>query len=157
MFGVFGAAGLSIPRITQAITRLKDKLKDLPFAVNLIHNNSEPCWEWDLVQLLLDQQVKIVEASAFMDLSLPLIYYRVKGIHLDDTGHVQVPNKVFVKVSRLELAEKFFSPTSIDALRKLYEDGYISLKKPSWLRISQSPSISPQKQILAGIPIIVRR
>lgn len=126
LLGVFGAAGLSINRIREAVQRLKANLASKPFGVNLIHNPSEPHWEWDLVKLLVEEDIQIVEASAFMKLTLPLVYYRVKGIHRDDNGQIVAPNKIIAKASRVEIAEKFFSPPPEAMLRSLYEDGYIS-------------------------------
>ena len=34
-----------------------------------------------VVELYLRRGVRLVEAAAFLDLTLPAVYYRVKGIH----------------------------------------------------------------------------
>ena len=126
MLGFFGSAGLPISRVATAIANLKEKLGDESFGVNLIHAPSETNWEWDLVRLLIDEDISIVEASAFMALTLPLVYYRVKGIHRNERGDIIAPNRVVAKASRVEVAEKFFSPPPESMLRQLYEDGYIT-------------------------------
>ena len=42
MLGFFGAAGLSLQRVEEAIHRLKGSLGELPFGFNLIHSPNEP-------------------------------------------------------------------------------------------------------------------
>ena len=64
MLGSFGAAGLSIDRITQAIDRLQATLGDKPFCFNLIHSPNEPAHEAAVTDLYLRRGVKLVEACA---------------------------------------------------------------------------------------------
>ena len=45
MLGSFGAAGLSVERVTAAVDRLQSSLGNRPFAVNLIHSPGEPAHE----------------------------------------------------------------------------------------------------------------
>jgi PfaD family protein len=67
-----------------------------------------------------------VEASAFLALTLPLVRYRVHGIHRTADGTICVPNRIIAKVSREELAEKFFSPPPDKFLRQLVDEGAIT-------------------------------
>lgn len=131
MLAFFGAAGLPVKRVESAVVRLKKNLGHRSFGVNLIHSPAEPQWEWGVVDILHKYGVNIVEASAYMNVTLPLIYYRVKGVHRNSQGQVVAPNKIIAKVSRVEVATKFFSPPPIDILRRLYEDGYISASEAS--------------------------
>ena len=126
MLAFFGAAGLSIPEIRSAIQQLKTRLPQKPFGFNLIHSPSDPRLEYETVQLYLDHGVRIVSASAYMDLTLPLVYYRVRGIHRNSNGAVVAPNAVIAKVSREEVAKKFFSPPPLKFLRQLVEKGMIT-------------------------------
>ncbi|MFW7378757.1 MAG: PfaD family polyunsaturated fatty acid/polyketide biosynthesis protein [Oligoflexus sp.] len=121
MLGVFGAAGLSILRIRQAIERLQRSLGDKPFAVNLIHSPQEPIWEEELVDLLLQKNVRLVEASAFLDISEALVRYRLHGIRRLADDSIHTPNQLIAKVSRVELAEKFMSPPPAALLKRLVE------------------------------------
>ena len=68
----------------------------------------------------------MVSASAYLDLTLPLVRYRVTGIHQDASGRIVVPNKVIAKVSRVEVARKFFSPPPMKMLQALIELGAIT-------------------------------
>ncbi len=120
MLGSFGAAGLSQERITQAIDRLKSSLGLSPFCVNLIHSPNEPAHEMATAELLLSREVRLVEASAYLDLTPAIVRYRVAG--LTPAGPT---NRVIAKVSRVEVATKFLSPPPERMLRELLEAGHI--------------------------------
>jgi PfaD family protein len=119
MVGFFGAAGLSLNQIEAAIDRLQKSLKDIPFGFNLINSPNDPELEAAVVQLYLRRGITLVSSSAYLDLTLPLVYYRVKGIHRDKNGRVVCPNKVIAKVSRVEVARKYFSPPPEKLLAQL--------------------------------------
>jgi trans-AT polyketide synthase, acyltransferase and oxidoreductase domains len=124
MLGFFGAAGLPLAMVEAAVTRLADGT--VPFGCNLIHSPHEPDLEQDLAELYIKKNVRIVEASAFLNLTLPLVRYRVHGIHRGPDGTVVTPNRIIAKVSREELAVKFFSPPPDVFLRELVETGAIT-------------------------------
>jgi PfaD family protein len=126
MLGFFGAAGLSLPAVTQAVDRLQAELGGRPFGCNLIHSPTEPCVEAAVADLYLHKRVHLVEASAFLDLTLPLVRYRVQGIHQDAAGRIVTPNRVIAKVSRVEVAAKFLAPPPEALLRQLATRGEIS-------------------------------
>ena len=119
MVGFFGAAGLALDDIETAIDRLQQRLKDIPFGFNLIHSPHDPELESATVDLYLRRGVRLVDASAYLDLTLPLVYFRVKGIHIDQHGNIVCPNKVIAKVSRVEVARKYFSPPPEKLLAQL--------------------------------------
>jgi len=121
MVGFFGAAGLSLDQIEAAIDRLQKSLKEIPFGFNLINSPNDPELEAAVVQLYLRRGITLVSSSAYLNLTLPLVYYRVKGIHRDKNGRVVCPNKVIAKVSRVEVARKYFSPPPEKLLAQLVE------------------------------------
>ena len=104
MLGFFGAAGLSIGRIASAIDRLQASCGDLPHGFNLIHSPAEPRHETEVVELYLARGVRLVEASAYLDLTLPVVRFRTAGIHVGADGRVVAPNRIIAKVSRVEVA-----------------------------------------------------
>ncbi|HEV3439042.1 MAG TPA: PfaD family polyunsaturated fatty acid/polyketide biosynthesis protein [Gemmata sp.] len=126
MLGSFGAAGLSIDRIAQAIDRLKANLGDAPFCINLIHSPNEPAHEMATAELLLQKGVSLVEASAYLDLTLAIVRYRVAGFKGGVGGLVIPLNRVIAKVSRVEVATKFLSPPPERMLRELVAAGHIT-------------------------------
>jgi PfaD family protein len=126
MIGFFGAGGLTLPQIEAAIHRLQSVDGDVPYGFNLIHSPYDPALETATVDLYLQQGVRRVSAAAFLDLTLPLVRYRLTGIHRDETGMVVCPNQVIAKVSRTEVATKFLSPPPPKIVRALLDQGLIS-------------------------------
>ena len=124
--GFFGAAGLALDQIESAIDRLQQNLKNIPFGFNLIHSPNDPELEAAVVRLYLQRGIKLVSTSAYLDLTLPLVYYRVKGIHRDAHGEIICPNKVIAKVSRVEVAAKYFSPPPQKLLAQLIDKNMIT-------------------------------
>ena len=124
--GFFGAAGLALDQIESAIDRLQQNLKNIPFGFNLIHSPNDPELEAAVVRLYLQRGIKLVSTSAYLNLTLPLVYYRVKGIHRDARGKIICPNKVIAKVSRVEVAAKYFSPPPQKLLAQLLDKNMIT-------------------------------
>lgn len=126
MIGFFGAAGLSLPRIENAIDRIQSELGERPYGFNLIHSPHEPDQENAVVDLYLRRGVRCISASAYLRLTLPLVRYRVKGIHQDGSGRIICPNQVIAKVSRVEVARQFFAPPPEKLLSRLQQQGDIT-------------------------------
>jgi PfaD family protein len=129
MIGFFGAAGLALDKIETAIDRLQQSLKDIPFGFNLIHSPHDPELESATVDLYLRKGIRLVSTSAYLDLTLPLVYFRVKGIHVDPQGHIICPNKVIAKVSRVEVARKYLSPPPQKLLTQLVDRQMITAQE----------------------------
>jgi len=121
MIGFFGAAGLLPDEIEDAIERLQQTSADLPFGFNLINSPADPELEASVVLLYLKRGIRRISASAYMELTLPLVYFRIKGIRRDNSGNIVCPNSVFAKVSRVEVARKFFSPAPDKLLAQLVD------------------------------------
>lgn len=126
MIGFFGAAGLPLEEIDRAISQLQERLGKRPFGFNLIHSPNEPELEAATVDLYLNRGIRRVSASAYLDLTLPLVYFRVKGIHRTTDGVINCRQQVVAKVSRIEVARKFFSPPPEKMLGRLVEQRLIS-------------------------------
>jgi len=124
MLGFFGAAGLPYTSVEAEVDSLAGA--DFPYGFNLIHSPHEPDLEAALAELYIRKNVRLVEASAFMTLTLPLVRYRTHGIDRAADGEIIAPNRIIAKVSREELAEKFFSPPPEKLLRQLVDEGAIT-------------------------------
>ena len=131
MLGFFGAAGLPLSAVTAAISELK-AAGDFPFGCNLIHSPQEPELENALVDLYLRQGIKLIEASAFLALTLPLVRYRTHGIYRDADGRIITPNRIIAKISREEVAARFFAPPPEKYLRLLVEAGELTAQQAEW-------------------------
>lgn len=134
MLGFFGAAGLSLARIEAAIGQLHASLGDRPFGFNLIHSPNDPDHENATAELYLRSGVRLIEASAYLDLTLPVVRYRLHGIHRDSAGRVVTPNKVIAKVSRIEVATRFFSPAPEKFVKELVRLGYLTAEQAELAR-----------------------
>ncbi len=129
MLGFFGAAGLGLDEVEAAVDRLQSATDPFPFGVNLIHSPSEPELEKALVDLYLRRDVRLVEASAFLALTLPVVRYRTHGLHRNTAGEVVAPNRIIAKVSREEVAARFFSPPPEKMLKQLVESGDLTVEQ----------------------------
>lgn len=123
MAAFFGAAGLAPRDVEAALDRLAVRLEGLPWGANLIHIPDDPALEATIARLYVRRGVRLVSASAYMDLSLALIHYRFHGIHQDPAGRVVVPHRVVATVSRPEVARKLLSPPPPDLLGELIRRG----------------------------------
>ena len=138
MLGFFGAAGLDLTRIEAAIERLQRSLAAESFGFNLIHSPNEPDREAATVSLYLRKGIRLVEAAAYLRLTLPVVRYRVAGIFRDAAGRAAAPNRIVAKVSRVEVAAQFLSPPPEEMLNELV----------------RSREITPeQAQLAADIPV----
>ncbi|BAY20483.1 2-nitropropane dioxygenase, NPD [Calothrix sp. NIES-2100] len=122
----FGAGGLSPERLEAAINKIQQALPQGPYAFNLIHSPNEPMIERRAVDLFLKYGVKVVEASAFLDLTPNIVYYRVAGLSLNAANQIEIKNKVIAKISRREVASKFLQPPPARILKELVQQGLIT-------------------------------
>src|SRR4051812_12769234 len=129
MLAFFGAAGLSAGRVTAAIDRLQASVGDTPHGFNLIHSPNEPRLEAEVAELYARRGVRLVEASAYLDLTPPIVRYRLDGIHEGPDGRVVCPNRVIAKVSRIEVATRFFSPAPERMVAELVRDGALTAQQ----------------------------
>src|SRR4051794_38654869 len=136
MLGIFGAAGLPPARVEAAIDRLGRTLgHEVAHGFNLIHSPGEPALEAALVALYLRRGVRLVEASAYLELTLPVVRYRVHGLRRDGDGRVVAPNRIIAKLSRVEVAAKFLAPPPAKFLRELVAAGEITPEQAGWAEL----------------------
>jgi trans-AT polyketide synthase, acyltransferase and oxidoreductase domains len=126
ILSTFGAGGLSPSRVEAAINRIQQALPQGVYAFNLLHNPSEPAIERSAVDLYLKYQVRTVEASAFLDLTANIVYYRAAGLSLNSEQRIEIKNKVIAKISRREVATKFLQPAPTKFLKELVEQNLIT-------------------------------
>lgn len=125
MLGFFGAAGLTLDLIEQAIDQLKARLDNRTFGMNLIHSPTAPDLERATVDCYLKHGITLISASAFLDLTPNLVWYRLRGLSKDDQGRVICKNRIFAKISREEVALRFLSPPPEKIVQQLLAEGRI--------------------------------
>ncbi|MHC1783770.1 MAG: PfaD family polyunsaturated fatty acid/polyketide biosynthesis protein [Anaerolineaceae bacterium] len=127
--GTFGAGGLLPGAVEAAILKLKDTLDGKPYAFNLLNSPLEPALEEQTVALYLKHEVRVIEASAYLNVTRNLAHYRAAGLSLNEDGSIAIANRIIAKVSRKEVAVKFLEPVSQDMLNHLFEEGKITAEQ----------------------------
>jgi len=122
----FGAGGLIPSQIEKAITVIQEALPNKPYCFNLIHSPNEQAIERETVNLYLKYGVKTVEASAFLDLTPNIVYYRIAGLNLNPANQIEIKNQIIAKISRQEVATKFLQPAPEKLLKQLVSQGLIT-------------------------------
>lgn len=125
MIGFFGSAGLSLPDLEKAIVRLKSEAGNIPYGFNLVFTGA-PEQEMAIVNLYLKHDIQLISAAGYLRLTIPLLYYRIKGIYQESDGTIICPNKIIAKTSRLEIAKQFLSPPTDKMLKQLVDKKMIS-------------------------------
>ena len=129
LLGSFGAAGLVPSRLEAAIQKIQSALPDGPSAFNLIHSPHEEAMERNAVELYLQYGVTTVEASAFLDLTPSILWYRAAGLSQGADGEIITRNRVIAKLSRSEVATQFMQPAPAGMLAELVQQGKITTQQ----------------------------
>jgi len=117
LLGFLGAGGLELDRIGSDIRSIKSALSENEkFGVNIIADMLDPEKEIETARLLLREGVKIVEASAFTQVTPALVLFRLGG-GTDRNG--QLLNRIIAKVSHPDVARQFMSPPPKPVIDKL--------------------------------------
>ena len=137
LMGSFGAGGLSPARIEAAIRQIKEALGPIgPYAFNLINSPNEPAMEQRAAELFVRHNIRTIEASAYLALTVNLVYYRAAGLALAPDGTVVIGNRVIAKLSRKEVAVRFLEPAPADILQKLVSEGRITQQQANLARLA---------------------
>ena len=135
MLSFLGTGGLSLQQIRDDLHYIKSQLPPAaPYGANLLHNLVDPDLEMKTAQLLLDLGIRNIEAAAYMQLTSPLVLYRLRGLRKDTDGQVICDNRVIAKVSRPEVAEVFMRPAPERLVNRLLDERLIT---PEQAELSQ--------------------
>ncbi len=122
MIGYFGTGGLGIDQVEEAIQHIQGHLNNgQAYGMNLLNSIVDPQIEEKTVDLFLKYGIRNVEAAAYMQMSLPLVQYRLNGLRKED-GAISAANRIQAKVSRPEVAELFLSPAPERLVNTLLEE-----------------------------------
>ncbi len=131
----FGAAGLPPERIEAAIHEIQTALPQGPYAFNLINSPNEPAMERRAAELYIQHGVHTVEASAYLEITPPLVYYRASGLSRQPDGKIRIQNRLIAKLSRKEVARQFMLPAPDEILNQLLEEGKITETQANLARL----------------------
>ncbi|HZO26534.1 MAG TPA: PfaD family polyunsaturated fatty acid/polyketide biosynthesis protein [Chloroflexota bacterium] len=136
LLAFFGAGGLEPGRVAEAVHRIKQTVEpDAPLGFSLLHDVHDLLGSQKVVDLYLEQGIRCVNASAFIMLTAPLVQYRVSGIHQRSDGEIVVPNRLFAKISRAEVARRFMEPPPPQFLDQLLREGRITEREAELARL----------------------
>lgn len=111
LLAVYGASGLGLDEIRAGVRSIRAALdRGQSFAVNYISSPASPDREEAFVDLLLEEQVGLVEASAFMSLTREIVRYRATGLSRGAHGGIERAHRIMAKLSHPEVARQFAQP-----------------------------------------------
>ena len=139
----FGAAGMVCSKLETVIDQIQSELPNGPYAFNLIHSPNEEALERNAVEVYLQKGVHVVEASAHLDLTSSIVYYRAAGLRQSSDSGVEITNRVIAKLSRSEVAAKFMQPAPDGILDKLLSEKKITREQANLaLRVPMADDIT---------------
>jgi trans-AT polyketide synthase/acyltransferase/oxidoreductase domain-containing protein len=122
----FGAAGLSLTAIRESVRNIRSNLDDSrAFGVSLLPALREE----EVVDLLLEEGIKTLEVSSYLQLTSALVRFRFKGA--TGTGP---QNRILAKVSRPEMARAFMSPAPVWLVDPLLRAGRLTAREAELAR-----------------------
>ncbi len=127
LMGFFGAGGLPLSKIENAIRTIQQQLASgESYGINMLHQPDDPAAEHALVDLFIQYGVPCIEASAFMQVTPALVKYRLLGIAQTADGHINSQHKLIAKLSRPEVANAFLAPPPKRMVDDLLQSGLIT-------------------------------
>lgn len=133
LLGYFGSGGLRLEQIEDALVRIQQALSQGgSYGMNLLANPLRPDLEEATVALYLRKGVSRVEAAAYTQITLPLVWFRTANLNRDSVGRVQAPNHVLAKVSHPDVARAFLAPPPGHLLQQLVDRGQLTSIQAQW-------------------------
>ncbi|SDD61732.1 ACP S-malonyltransferase [Actinokineospora iranica] len=127
LMGFFGAGGLSLAAVEDAITTIKAALgPDGRYGMNLLHSLDDPGFEESVVELYLRHGVRFTEAAGFTQITPAIVRFRYHGSRIDAAGACHAPHRVLAKVSRPEVAAAFMAPAPAAIVERLRQQGKLT-------------------------------
>ncbi|MDQ0115579.1 ACP S-malonyltransferase [Paenibacillus harenae] len=135
MLGFIGSAGLPLDETRAMIRSVQRELANgETFGVNVAYTMSRLEDQDQLIDLLLAEQVRLIEASGFLTITPALVRYRMRGLKRKENGSIAIENRIFAKVTRPEVAEIFLSPAPERIVDKLLQERQITEQEAELLR-----------------------
>jgi trans-AT polyketide synthase/acyltransferase/oxidoreductase domain-containing protein len=126
LMGSFGSGGVSMERLERAIQTIQAAVPEGRYLFNMLHNPFEPEVEQQTIELYLKNNIRTVEAAAYIRLTPAIVQYRAAGLSKDSTGNIHCENRIIAKISRKEIALLFLHPAPTNMLAELAANGRIT-------------------------------
>ncbi|MEK4042691.1 ACP S-malonyltransferase [Paenibacillus sp. FSL H8-0048] len=162
-----GAGGMKAAELGNAIRHIRRELGDSKLlGVSVTYHPIYPQQEEQLIDLLLQEKIRLVEASSYLTLTPALIKYRLLGLTLAEDGTVQSSHKIIAKVSRPDIASMFMSPAPARIVDKLLAQRQITAEQAELARLipvaddlcaaGDSAGPTDQANLLSLLPTLIR-
>ncbi len=134
ILGFYGTGGVELEQIIDDIDYIKQQAnKEQLYGVNIVAGMNNSDQEEKLISLLLEKEVRIIEASGYILITRGLIRYLAKGLY-EENGQVKRKNRILAKISRPEAAEIFLNPAPDNIVQSLLDNNEINYQQSEWLR-----------------------
>jgi trans-AT polyketide synthase, acyltransferase and oxidoreductase domains len=130
MMSYFGTGGLSLEKIEEEIRTIQKEVKNSnAYGMNILYGLGNPEHEKNTADVYLKYGVKNIEASAYMQVTEPLVKFRLKGLKKGSNGEVISENRIQAKISRPEVAEAFLSPAPEKIVERLVMNQEVTVEE----------------------------
>lgn len=127
LMGFLGTAGHGQDRIAADIDSIQRALPDArAYGINLVCNLTDPRAELETVKLYVAKGIRRLEASAFMQMTPALVWYRLQGLRRGVDRTVVCDHTILGKISRPEVATAFLSPPPEQVVSRLLAERQIT-------------------------------
>ena len=130
LLGFLGTGGLSLERIATDLRWIHEELAGIGvYGANFLSTPFNPEIEHATAETLIRIGVPRIEAAAFTQVSIDLVWLRVNGLRRAADGSVEVRRQILAKVSRPEVAAQFLRPAPALLLERLLAAGLVSTQE----------------------------
>ena len=127
MLGFLGTGGWPLAEIEKGVLAIQRGLgEDHAYGVNVLANHDDPASERGVVELLMRHGVRLIEASAFIQMTPALVLFRASGLRRGPDGQPVCDHRVVAKVSRPEVAQSFLAPPPDTLLDQLVRENALT-------------------------------
>ncbi|WP_433854483.1 ACP S-malonyltransferase [Streptomyces kronopolitis] len=130
LLSYYGASGLPARDVASAVAAIRARVPaGAPFGVNVTHDPFDPRAESELVDVLIRDDVRFVEASTHVEATPALVRHRLTGARVLPDGTVHVPRKILAKVTRPDAARLFLEPPPAALVSRLVAEGLLTAEE----------------------------
>ncbi|MFJ3977841.1 ACP S-malonyltransferase [Streptomyces sp. NPDC090021] len=130
LLSYYGASGLPARDVATAVAAIRARVPaGAPFGVNVTHDPFDPRAESELVDVLIREDVRFVEASTHVEATPALVRHRLTGARVLADGTVHVPRKILAKVTRPDAARLFLEPPPAALVSRLVAEGLLTAEE----------------------------
>lgn len=130
LLSYYGASGLSARDVASAVAAIRARVPaGASFGVNVTHDPFDPRAESELVDVLIRDDVRFVEASTHVEATPALVRHRLTGARVLPDGTVHVPRKILAKVTRPDAACLFLEPPPAALVSRLVAEGLLTAEE----------------------------